>query len=114
MKITNRKNAHSAIDDFLQKLYWKNMLCDLIIRKAFCAMIVGKYLAVQNCLKGMNYGITTLNKQGDLYPVIFVAKYPCINMLCKNILQESIEKKNPAMMVHPVIFVEKHTLRKKA
>ena len=52
MKITNQKNAHSAIDDFLQKLYWKNMLCDLIIRKEFCAMIVEKYLAVQNCLKG--------------------------------------------------------------
>ena len=52
MKITNQKNAHSAIDDFLQKLYWKNMLCDLIIRKEFCAMIVEKYLAAQNCLKG--------------------------------------------------------------
>ena len=77
-------------------------------------MIVEKYLAAQSCLKGMNYGITTLNKQGDLYPVIYVGKSQCTSMLCKNILQESIEKKKPAMMVHPVIFVEKHMLRKKA
>ena len=83
--------------------------------KAYYVMAAAKYSVFLNYPNDMTCGIIIQNKLEDQCLVIYVAKFPCINMRYKNIFKEFIGNLKKAQQTeeHLVISVGKSMLRKK-